>query len=138
MEPKYFDTLNFVGHWETMQQDAYGLLKSIGAWDKYGKAGWEFAARNNSEIFSDFSYNSTREYDFPGLKKCYGEVNVNYFYRSDYGTDKLNLTLGRSPKCKGMSQQPGAAVQKLYGLKRPKNGTRVRYFVNGKAFDPFA
>ena len=102
MEPKYFDTLNFVGHFGTMRQDARRLLKSIGAWVNFGKTGWNSACRNDSRIFLGVPSNGTT-YDFPGMtKKCYGEVGVDYFYRSDYETKELNLTINLSEGCKSM------------------------------------
>ena len=96
MEPKYFDTLNFVGHMETIRQDAKRLLKSIGAWDKYGKTGWDTGTDNTSEIFANVSLNARQGYNFPFMAKYYGEVGVDYFYRSDYENEKLNLTVDRS------------------------------------------
>ena len=102
MEPKYFDTLNFVGHFGTMRQDARRLLKSIGAWVNFGKTGWNSAYRNDSRIFLGVPSNGTT-YDFPGMKKCYGEVGVDYFYRSDYEIGTLNLRIENSFTCKEMS-----------------------------------
>ena len=40
MEAKYWPQLDFVGHAETMAEDARKLLKKLGAWDAYGKKGW--------------------------------------------------------------------------------------------------
>ena len=105
MEPKFFDRLNFVGHMVRLQGDARRLLESIGAWDQYGKQGWKGGGSRGVSIFSGVSEKSAavsgsgmmKNYDFPGLWKCYGEIGVDYFYRSDYSNPKLNLT--KSPGC---------------------------------------
>ena len=98
MESKYFDTINFVGHMETMQQDAHRLLLRVGAWDEYGRTGWTDAFGNGS-LFFNISSHDTWNCSFPGMKPCYGKVGVNYFYRSDYENPKLNLTVDRSCGC---------------------------------------
>ena len=101
MEPKYFNTINFVGHMETMQKDAQRLLKLIGAWDKFGREGWS-SGIENSEIFADASFKVTKPCHFPGMMKCYGEVGVDYFYRSDYRNQKLNLKINHGQGCQGL------------------------------------
>ena len=111
MEPKYFETLNFVGHMDTLQEDANRLLTLIGAWDKYGTEGWSSTTTTSSSsgtssgIFANrSSHHVTQEgYKFPGMTKCYGEVAVDYFYRSDYSNPKLNLTIVPSAQCHGLS-----------------------------------
>jgi hypothetical protein len=40
MERKYWPTINFVGHFERLEDDAKRLLQTIGAWDEYGQSGW--------------------------------------------------------------------------------------------------
>lgn len=37
---QYWQTINFVGHMETVQADAERLLRQIGAWDAHGASGW--------------------------------------------------------------------------------------------------
>ena len=101
MEPKYFNTLTFVGHMETIQNDTQRLLKLIRAWDKFGREGWSNGYGNKSEIFADIS-NVSKPCLFPGMMKCYGEVAVDYFYRSDYRNQKLNLTIDHSQGCQGL------------------------------------
>jgi hypothetical protein len=40
MEPRYYELLNFVGNYATLQEDSERLLKQIGAWDAHGSIGW--------------------------------------------------------------------------------------------------
>jgi hypothetical protein len=40
MEPKYYKYINFVGHYESIKNDAMELLQKCGAWEKYGRNGW--------------------------------------------------------------------------------------------------
>ena len=112
MEPKYFETLNFVGHMSTIREDAHRLLTSIGAWDKFGKNGWQGVSTHSSSFIELISSNATRGYNFPGMGKCYGEVGVDYFYQSDYNIKKLNLTTARSRSCKDIIAAEREAVNR--------------------------
>lgn len=47
MEGKYWKYINFVGRFETLENDTRKLLKHIGAWDDYGAVGWP-----NGHIFA--------------------------------------------------------------------------------------
>jgi hypothetical protein len=49
MEPKYWNYINFVGHFERLSQDGPALVKRIGAWDEYGTSGW--GKDGNSSLF---------------------------------------------------------------------------------------
>ncbi len=40
MEQKYWDFINFIGHMESVQEDAKRLLEYIGAWQDIGVSGW--------------------------------------------------------------------------------------------------
>jgi hypothetical protein len=40
MESKYWPYINFVGHFERLEEDAKRLLQNIGAWEQYGQSGW--------------------------------------------------------------------------------------------------
>ena len=37
---RVWQTINFVGHMDTLQEDARRLLGQVGAWDEYASAGW--------------------------------------------------------------------------------------------------
>ena len=102
MESKFFATINFVGHMESIHEDGRHLLQSIGAWDRFGKHGWG-GVDGTSELFADFSTaatssssskSSTTLVDLlaPEFRQPYVQVIVNYFYQSDYTNEKLNLT----------------------------------------------
>jgi hypothetical protein len=40
IDEKYLSTLDFVGHMDTVDQDARILLERIGAWNSMGASGW--------------------------------------------------------------------------------------------------
>ena len=49
MESKYWKYINFVGHFEQLDQDGPQLLKKIGAWEEFGSTGW--GTFGNSSLF---------------------------------------------------------------------------------------
>jgi hypothetical protein len=40
MKPTNWKYINFVGHFDTLAEDARSLLEKIGAWEEYGATGW--------------------------------------------------------------------------------------------------
>jgi hypothetical protein len=40
METKYLSTLDFVGHFDTIEEDTVRLLQQIGAYEEFGASGW--------------------------------------------------------------------------------------------------
>ena len=128
MEPKYFDTLNFVGQMDRYEQDANRLLKVIGAWKDYDKDLRETILRRART-------SDARSYNFYGLRKiCYGESESDYFYRADYGIEELNLTHFKMRECRS-GVKPIVTVQKSQNhVRLPKKSfaTRLTILVNGK------
>jgi hypothetical protein len=51
MEPRFYSSLNFVGHYQNMAREARDLLERIGAWEEFGKEGW--GPLGNESIFFD-------------------------------------------------------------------------------------
>lgn len=96
MERKYWPYINFVGHMETLQDDARKLLQKINAWEKYGKSGW--GPSNSLEIFAgkdgrhhaQNAKNKVQDFYYPEL-----EHTVEKFYESDYKNIYLNMTDNR-------------------------------------------
>ena len=98
MERKFLPLLNFVGHLETMTNDAERLLKRIGAWDDYGQSGW---GRDGTEaIFSSKSdvqhkTSDTAEASRNRLAKYYSprlERLVERWFAEDYMIPQFHLT----------------------------------------------
>jgi hypothetical protein len=88
MEPKYYSLLNFVGHYETAEDDARRLLDRIGAWDEYGSSGWGTNA--DEAIFykvQEMEKKIFRKYYKPSVQH-----QVEDFYKLDYSNPTLNLT----------------------------------------------
>jgi hypothetical protein len=86
MEPRYLKHLNFIGHYDSIQDDAERLLKSLNAWEPFGKSGW--GPSHQDSIFSEVPYlqNETmvREYLSPTIEKA-----AQKFYKSDYDAKAL-------------------------------------------------
>jgi hypothetical protein len=94
IDPKYYRQLDYVLHFETAQQDAETLLTQIGAWEKYGKAGWS-KGTDDSVIFNKRSSEmlqakETRKLMVKGFRQEV-EPSVENFYRSDYQSFFLNI-----------------------------------------------
>ena len=54
VDEKFIPLINFIGHMETIEQDAKQLLlMKIGAWEEYGKSGW--GPDGNESIFQTTS-----------------------------------------------------------------------------------
>ena len=96
MSPKYLKSLNFVGHMESLQQDAKALLHRIGAWEKFGRDGWGlygnesiFASKsgvdhaNNINLTAFLLENLTADI----------EKELNERFAPDYNVKGFNLTL---------------------------------------------
>jgi hypothetical protein len=90
--------INFVGHFEHLQEDTRRLLERIGAWDQYGAHGWSSVAATDREDGSIFHDNTAQHktlsrdrmgsyYQDPDLRQ-----KVLQLYRQDYENATLNLT----------------------------------------------
>jgi hypothetical protein len=105
MEPKYWERIDFVGHMETVAQDAERLLRKIGAWEQYGAAGWPLHHVNGTTTTDGRIFASTGK---SGRKHATGAASklVQYvtptleraleeYYVADYTHPLLNLTLNK-------------------------------------------
>ena len=94
----YFPLLDFVGHFDTVQDDAKQLLERIGAWNRYGKSGW--GHHKNESIFGSKSAvkhktnarDSVRAYF---VNQSALEDAIEEFYSSDYAKPMLGLSKRR-------------------------------------------
>jgi hypothetical protein len=93
MDPKFFDTLDFVGHLETSTVNAKALLKRIGAWGNFGKSGW--GQDGDESIFASKSavHHATSNYRLNKYFTKELEEQVEMIYYSDYHIPQLNLTM---------------------------------------------
>jgi hypothetical protein len=99
MDPKFWSTINFVGHMDTVATDAERLLRQVGAWDKYGKTGWGIdgslsifttKAGGSGRAHATNAKDRLRLYYTPELER-----QVEAYYESDYANPVLNLTMVR-------------------------------------------
>jgi hypothetical protein len=92
MEMKYWSYINFVGHMETLQEDAENLLKQIGAWEDYGETGW--GARGKEFMFQGMAGGVGRQHATNAKTKAQSymiDAAVNEYYAEDYANPVLNL-----------------------------------------------
>lgn len=94
MEAKYWPYINFVGHMETVQEDAKGLLQQLNIWEHFGLTGWGkhqqeavFAGKEGNSHASN-AKSKVDEYLYPEL-----ELEVEDFYKGDYESPWLNLSV---------------------------------------------
>jgi hypothetical protein len=100
MEPKYWPFINFVGHMETIAEDAERLLRRIGAWENFGAHGWGSPASENDKQDNDsiFSGRVGREHATGAHSKLLSyltpklEQELEEHYADDYTNPVLNLT----------------------------------------------
>jgi hypothetical protein len=97
MEAKYWPYINFVGRMENVADDAKKLLKSVGAWDQFGKSGW--GQHGNVSIFGTKAGGAGRNHATNArerLRVHYNTAklvrNVDFYYASDYANPVLNFT----------------------------------------------
>ena len=96
MEGKYWPYINFVGHLETVSDDARILLLKIGAWDAYGSTGW--GKHGNESIFGSSAGGSGRRHATNAKQKLKTYLTpelerlVEDYYANDYAHPVLNLT----------------------------------------------
>lgn len=93
VEQKFWPYINFVGNFETQQQDAKRLLQQIGAWDVYGKSGWGksgdleiFQKATNTQKHVTNSKSKASQWFTPELERM-----VETYYEVDYLNPKFNF-----------------------------------------------
>jgi hypothetical protein len=92
-EKKYWPYINFVGKFETQQEDARKLLQQIGAWDEYGKSGWGktgdlqiFERSTNTQKHVTNSKSKASTWFTPELER-----RVELYYEVDYANPKFGF-----------------------------------------------
>ena len=95
MESKYWPHINFIGHFETVEEDSQRLLERIGAWEEHGKTGWGIH-KNLTMFGKDSNTNSHKTGAGKKLLEWYTpelESWVEEFYEGDYNNPYLNFTM---------------------------------------------
>ena len=93
MEDKYWPYINYVGHMESLYDDAKRLLKKIRAWDQYGASGW--GANGREEFFGDQSAVRHATNATGRLKSYLSDsliVRLDRFYAGDYLNPIMNIS----------------------------------------------
>jgi len=99
---KYWPVINFVGHMETVAEDAERLLRQVGAWEKYGASGWgesssqgSSSSNSSSSIFQSSlgrTHATSAASRLASLLSASLENELERFYAQDYKHPILNLT----------------------------------------------
>jgi len=92
-----WETINFVGHMEDLEQDARQLLQRVGAWEEYGRTGWGedgqqaiFATKGSSGSAQEHATRAEkrmRQYYTPDIER-----GIELRYRDDYQNPLFQLT----------------------------------------------
>ena len=116
MRTKSWKWINFVGHFENMQNDTRRLLEQIGAYDEFGATGWGESSNDNdnNKTLSIFEKNTANHKTGSGnvLKDHYSSKSerlVLQHYRLDYSSELFNIT------------KPVDYTQQLFGRKNNMN-----------------
>jgi hypothetical protein len=86
MEYKYWNYINFIGHWDRVDQDSQKLLEQLGVWNLVGSSGW---GKDGNLTFSAQLmevYQPRRRWQRvkPFYKDSSREILVNQVYYQDY------------------------------------------------------
>jgi hypothetical protein len=90
--------INFVGHMDTLKDDAERLLKRFGVWEKFGSNGWgsngkeqifqsEMQGDNTGRMHATNAKRYIRSYITPEL-----EIELNEYYANDYNHPIMKLS----------------------------------------------
>lgn len=90
--------INFVGHMDTLKDDAERLLKRLGVWEKFGSSGWgsngkeqifqsEMQGDNTGRMHATNAKRYIRSYITPEL-----EIELNEYYANDYNHPIMKLS----------------------------------------------
>ena len=94
LDAKYWKYIDFVGHFETLPEDARRLLEQIGAWEDIGHTGW--GKYGNASIFEKPPHNQPHVTNFNSkASSWYTQAlgrRVEEFYARDYNLAILNYT----------------------------------------------
>mmetsp|Transcript_23510 Transcript_23510/g.55713 ORF Transcript_23510/g.55713 Transcript_23510/m.55713 type:complete len:378 (-) Transcript_23510:12-1145(-) len=92
---KNWKFINYVGHFETLQDDTKRMLERIGAYNKYGQNGW--GIHGNESIFQQNSASHATKSNVK-MKRYYGQLPsdvksmIEEYYQNDYDHPILRLS----------------------------------------------
>ena len=97
---RIWNTINFVGHMENLEQDARRLLTQVGVWNEYGSSGWGkdgrqaiFATGESSgsaQIHATRAQERMRHYYTPEIER-----GIEQRYREDYQNPLFQISRRR-------------------------------------------
>ncbi|KAI2507153.1 sulfotransferase family [Fragilaria crotonensis] len=104
IDKKFIPTLDFVGHFESAQEDAKFLLDAIGAWELFGQSGWgkdgdeAMFASNDPALTDATAKDMSGSWDL--LSKLMTpriESILEKFYGEDYSVHEFGLKIKKVP-----------------------------------------
>lgn len=96
MEEKYWEYINFVGNWDTIEQDTQTLLQDLGIWNSFGENGW--GPWRNQSLAERLAINYQNQQRHALMDEFYNEQlerRVEDAYKRDYDNPKMRFQ--RSP-----------------------------------------
>eukprot|EP00977_Amphora_coffeiformis_P021460 scaffold9369_cov182-Amphora_coffeaeformis.AAC.5 len=89
MRPEQWEHVNFVGHFDRLEEDAHRLLDHLGVWDEMGASGWPHGslyAGSSTVNHQTGAHDRLSEYYTPELDDF-----ADNFYEADYNSPYLGL-----------------------------------------------
>jgi len=91
MRPIQWEQINFVGHFDNLEEDTHRLLDRLRVWDEVGASGWPpkggLYAGSSTVRHRTGAHDRMREYYTPEL-----EDFADKFYGADYDSSYLGLS----------------------------------------------
>ena len=90
MRPDQWKQVNFVGHFDRLEEDAHHLLDRLGVWNEIGASGWPHGglyAGSSTVVHQTGAHDRLREYYTPQL-----EGFAEKFYEADYDSPFLGFS----------------------------------------------
>jgi hypothetical protein len=89
MDEEVWKHINFVGHFDRLEDDARKMMERIGAWEEFGVSGWQEGGpvfARNAARHKTSAHDRLGEYYTPQLERM-----VYQFYKADYEHATLSL-----------------------------------------------
>lgn len=86
MRPEQWKQVNFVGHFDRLEDDTHELLDRLGVWDEMGASGWPHGslyAGSSTVHHQTGAHDRLREYYTPELER-FAEKHYEADYASPY------------------------------------------------------
>jgi hypothetical protein len=94
LDAPFWSTINFVGKFDSLQEDTKELLENLDAWDDYGASGW--GPYHNESIFSEGTHAKHETGSSEYFQQYYNDSSLQKlaldFYHDDYRHPLFHFT----------------------------------------------